>query len=294
VEELMRTDDRIAMNGSDRIQDAPDGVRRPDRVDPEGVRPSNGVGPYVALMERHREALRRDMLARITKRTTASQVRWSVASRATSTVALVLAMLFALATNASARPSGDRDDDVEEREDDERDAMDERGGVALELEADANTGATSGATGGPGLRRAPAIADVLEAAYDAAGLNHDPTRSWARRARVAGLIPWVTVKTGWDQSWHDDEPGDVGRSRTFEVRATWRLDRLLFEGRELQMSSIDTARRRERRRLASRVIRAYFVWRKVAPRGGLAAEAATAELDALTDGWFSERAKSGR
>jgi hypothetical protein len=281
-------------------------------------------------MARHQEALRRDMVARIEKRTAASQVKWAVASRiagavtssvadvtarrgtppvatrvmstvATSTVAsrvttvaLVIATLLAFTATANARPTGDRDDDVEEREDDERDDVDDRGGVALELEADANTGATGGATGGPGLRRAPAIADVLEAAYDAAGLDHDPTRSWARRARVAGLIPWVTVKTGWDQSWHDDEPGDVGRSRTFEVRATWRLDRLLFEGRELQMSSIDTARRRERRRLASRVIRAYFVWRKVAPRGGLAAEAATAELDALTDGWFSERAKSGR
>jgi len=56
------------------------------------------------------------------------------------------------------------------------------------------------------------------------------------------------------------------------------------------------ARRRERRRLASRVIRAYFTWRRAASTAATAATAATlparaeealAELDALTDGWFS-------
>jgi len=159
----------------------------------------------------------------------------------------------------------------------------------------ANDGTNDGAwlVGDPVGGRVPAIAAVLEAAYEAAGLDRDPSRSWIRRARIAGLIPWLTVRTGWDASWHDETP-DVGRSRTIEVRATWRLDRLLFDGRELQMSSIDTARRRERRRVASHVIQAYFHWRKVtvlaarSPRYSLAAEAATAVLDALTDGWFSD------
>ncbi|HLL21194.1 MAG TPA: hypothetical protein VK427_03635 [Kofleriaceae bacterium] len=146
---------------------------------------------------------------------------------------------------------------------------------------------------------APPVADVLEAAYAAAGLDRDPARSWSRRARVAGLIPSIAVRTGWDQRWREDEP-DVGRNRTFEVRATWRLDRLLFDGRELQASSIDAARRRERRRLANRVIKAYFTWRKLAAlahenaRYALSVEAATAELDALTDGWFSEQRNSAR
>ena len=147
--------------------------------------------------------------------------------------------------------------------------------------------------------RAPPIAEVVEAAYVAAGLDRDPTKSWSRRARAAALIPWVSLRAGWDASWREDD-ADVGRSRDFEVRATWRLDRLVFDGRELQVSSIDMARRRERRRLATRVIRAYFTWRKLSaaaghePRAALAAEAALAELDALTDGWFSERAKSPR
>ena len=203
-------------------------------------------------------------------------------------------------TRVADRRGGIDDDDRDDRDDrDDDGGIVERDGTTFVIDPrfDVDVDAAPGSR----ARRAPAIAEVLEAAYDAAGLDRDPARSWIRRARVAGLIPWVTVKTGWDQSWHDDEPGDVGRSRTFEVRATWRLDRLLFDGRELQMSSIDMARRRERRRLASRVIRAYFVWRKVMAvaasgtgRGALAVEAATAELDALTDGWFSDRMNSSR
>jgi hypothetical protein len=142
--------------------------------------------------------------------------------------------------------------------------------------------------------RAPAIGAVLAAAYAAAGLDHDPQRSWIRRARLAGLIPWVTVRTTRDTSWQD-EHSEVGHGTSLEVRATWRLDRLLFDGKELQVAGIETARRRERRRLAARVIRAYFTWRRAASLASddervvtRVAEAA-AELDALTDGWFSDQ-----
>lgn len=146
---------------------------------------------------------------------------------------------------------------------------------------------------------APPIGEVLGAAYAVAGFDRDPTPSWSRRARVAGLVPWVTVRTGWDASWKDDDP-EVGRGRTFEVRATWRLDRLLFDGRELQIASVSTARRRERGRLASRVIRTYFQWRRTASaalrssRWQSRADEAAAELDALTDGWFSEHLSRSR
>lgn len=140
--------------------------------------------------------------------------------------------------------------------------------------------------------RAPPIGEVLAIAYTAAGLDRDRSRSWARRARLAGLVPWIAIRTGLNANWHEQDP-EVDRRRTFEVRATWRLDRLVFDGRELQVASADAARRREQRRLASRVIRAYFAWRRVAraalrdSRWGARAEEAAAELDALTDGWFS-------
>ena len=146
----------------------------------------------------------------------------------------------------------------------------------------------------------PRISAVLAAAFTAAGLDRDPQTGWIRRARLSGLVPWLTVRTARDTSWQDDS-ADVGHSTSLELRATWRLDRLLFDGRELQVATIEAARRRERRRLATRVIREYFTWRRAASAAHndertitRAAESA-AELDALTDGWFTEQlVRSGR
>ncbi len=140
----------------------------------------------------------------------------------------------------------------------------------------------------------PPVGDVVSAAYRAAGLDRSPARGWIRRARVAGLIPQVTVRTGSNTSWQELDP-EIDRGTTIEVRATWRLDRVLFDGRELQIASIEATRRRERRQLSSRVIRSYFHWQRMAsaaasdPRWASRAEEAAAELDALTDGWFSGR-----
>jgi hypothetical protein len=181
-------------------------------------------------------------------------------------VAVVLFVLLAmLATTATALADDSRDDEAEPAE-----AAD--AGVELHVRV-----------------RGPAIAEVLAAAYGAAGLDRDPTRGWIRRARLAGLVPWLTVRTGRNTSWQDNDP-DVDHGLALELRATWRLDRLVYDGRELQVASIESARRRERRRLASRVIRTYFTWRRAVskPGAGTRADEAAAELDALTDGWFSE------
>lgn len=139
----------------------------------------------------------------------------------------------------------------------------------------------------------PSVGAVLAAAYAAAGLDRDPANGWIRRARLAGLVPWVTVRTARDTSWQEPQ-SEVGHSTALEVRATWRLDRLLFDSRELQVAALEASRRRERRRLAARVIRSYFTWRRAAgiadandDRTSPRAAEAIAELDALTDGWFS-------
>jgi hypothetical protein len=140
---------------------------------------------------------------------------------------------------------------------------------------------------------APPIAEVLAAAYRTAGLDRELGTGLVRRSRLAGLVPWLSVRTGRDTSWRDDNP-DIARGVTLEVRATWRLDRLVFDGRELQVASFEGARRRERRRLAARVIQVYFAWKRAARAAGLQASAAAraeeaaAELDDLTDGWFME------
>lgn len=141
----------------------------------------------------------------------------------------------------------------------------------------------------------PSIARVLSAAYASAGLDRDPGGGWTWRARLAGLAPWLTVRTARDTSWQD-EHADIGHGTSLEIRATWRLDRLVFDGHELQVAATSAARRRERRRLAARVIRSYFAWHRAAgllagpDDDRVAARIAepTAELDALTDGWFSE------
>lgn len=134
----------------------------------------------------------------------------------------------------------------------------------------------------------PPIARVVDAAYRAAGLDSTPTDSWVRRARWSALIPWISARAARNQSWDDGDPM-IGHSLTYEVRATWRLDRLAFDGRELQVASIDAARRRERRRLSTRVIRVYFTWLRAHRAGEDLIEAeSAAELDALTDGAFAK------
>jgi hypothetical protein len=144
-----------------------------------------------------------------------------------------------------------------------------------------------------GPSHVPQIGEVLAAAYAAAGLDRDPSRWWVRRARLSGLVPWVSVRTGRNTRWQDTG-SDVDYGVALEVRATWRLDRLVFEGRELQVASVEAARRRERRQLARDVIRLYFGWqRAIAEDDPIEAGAGAAELDALTDGWFSE-ALAGR
>jgi hypothetical protein len=138
----------------------------------------------------------------------------------------------------------------------------------------------------------PAIAEVIVAAHAAAGLDQDQLASWTRRARLAGLVPWLSLRTGRDTRWRDDAT-DVIHLDTVEVRATWRLERLVFDREELRAASLDHARRRDRRRLASRVVRAYYAWRRAAltatldPRAATRADEAIGELDALTEGWFS-------
>lgn len=199
--------------------------------------------------------------------------------------ALVVASVLARAPAVTARPS------FEERAPDEvEDAIDH--GVDDERARDDELGAAMRA---PVERvAAPPIAAVLTAAYAAAGLDRTLGPGFVRRARLGGLVPWISVRTGTDARWREADP-DVGRGTMVEVRATWRLDRLVFDPRELQVAAMDVTRRRERRRLADQVIRTYFAWRRAlsasspaSPRAASGAEQAAAELDALTDGWFSE------
>lgn len=188
------------------------------------------------------------------------------------------------------------DDDVRDDGDRRTDGVDARDG-ARATDRHAGFDTSDGPAGGDdhtdrriAAASGPPVAQVLAAAYAAAGLAGRLPGHIAVRARLGGLVPWVSVRTGRDTSWHDEDP-DVGRGTTLEVRATWRLDRLVFDGRELQVVALEAARRRERRRLATHVIRTYFAWRRSGSRSR--SDEAAAELDALTSGWFSQATRRG-
>ncbi len=195
-------------------------------------------------------------------------------------IAIVLA-----ATSARADRAVDPDDDLAETDD--LRAVPDGDAAALAARCPTRPGTTCGEVG------VPTVDEVVGAAYVASGLSRDPARGWIRRGRLSALVPWVSVRAGRDASWDDRSP-DVGHGASYEVRMTWRLDRLAFDARELQVASIEAARRRERRRLAARVIRVYFTWLRAHratardPRWGIHAAEAAAELDALTDGEFAK------
>jgi hypothetical protein len=141
---------------------------------------------------------------------------------------------------------------------------------------------------------APPAAAVVAAAYRAAGLAHDPAPSWRRRTRLAGLVPAVTVRDGRDAAWRDISDPTIAYVSVFSVAAQWHLERLVFDANELRISAIEAGRRRDRRRVAAVVIRTYYTWLQLRaaaprdPRWALRADEAAAELDALTDGWFTQ------
>jgi hypothetical protein len=150
-------------------------------------------------------------------------------------------------------------------------------------------------------RAEPRVADVIDAATRHAGLDGDPGRGMRRRARLAGLAPWITVRTARDYDWTaDDHDPTVDHGQIYEVRATWRLDRLVFDSAEPRIAALDTSRSRARRDLARHVIALYFKRQRLRRQASLpldedeAADVAidlaevTAELDHLTGGRFAK------
>ena len=138
----------------------------------------------------------------------------------------------------------------------------------------------------------PPVKEIVAAAIEHAGLAGDPGKSLRRRARWAGLAPWITVRASRDLGWADDDPGTVDHGEVLEVRATWRLDRLVFDSSETRALGLDGSRARARRDLTREVIHLYF--RRKRLRADPAAdplelEEVTAVLDELTGGRLTRR-----
>ncbi|HWN66760.1 MAG TPA: hypothetical protein VNM90_03920 [Haliangium sp.] len=157
-------------------------------------------------------------------------------------------------------------------------------------------------------QREPTLAEVRDAALRHAGLDHHPERAWARRTRLAGLMPVLTVSLQRDLAQDADlsrestgkESLDIGTNRDIglEARAVWRLDRLLYDDAEVRALQMAQRQHQERLDLLMRVTSIYYQRRKLQlaqQRGGneatrsdqlLAIEELTDQLDALTGGHF--------
>jgi len=141
------------------------------------------------------------------------------------------------------------------------------------------------------------VQQIVAAAYRAAGIAEDPSASWAIRTRLVGLVPQVSFHLGRGQTWRGIEDPTLGYREGWDVRATWHIDRLLFDANEMRIATLDIDRRRERRRVAGLAIHTYFRWvvadeaakraSRDAPRWKARRDQLLAELDVLTEGWAS-------
>ncbi|CAN5684581.1 hypothetical protein BH11MYX1_BH11MYX1_12120 [soil metagenome] len=145
-----------------------------------------------------------------------------------------------------------------------------------------------------------AVSEVARAAVRAAGLSEDPTPGWRYRARLAGLVPIVSARFGHNSSWKEVDDPTLANSNTFDVRATWQLERLMFDQNEIRIEAIDVSRRREKRKVEELAIHSYYAWlaaQQFAPRSAswqTRADELAADLDALTDAWFTLALKRGK
>jgi hypothetical protein len=135
----------------------------------------------------------------------------------------------------------------------------------------------------------PTVKEVVRAAIANAGLAADPGKSMRSRARWAALAPWVTVRATRDLGWSDADT-DVDHGEVLEVRATWRLDRLVFDASETRAVAMDGSRAKARRELTREVVHLFF--RRQRLRADPAADPleldeVTALLDELTGGRVS-------
>lgn len=153
---------------------------------------------------------------------------------------------------------------------------------------------------------APPLTAIIAAVDRTAGLatSDDPGPSWRRRSRWSALIPWVSIRGGNSESWRDindpalsaiSAPPTLSHALSWDVRAGWRLEDLVYDPNEPRFEAFELARKRNRRLLAAVTSRAYFTWVRASvaadrdPRWRLRAAEAAAQLDALTEGWFSRQ-----
>lgn len=119
----------------------------------------------------------------------------------------------------------------------------------------------------------PTVAAVQRAALRRAALEPRTTKAWLRRVRAAALLPTVMGQADLrsDQAFVlDQEAGtadalqqDLAGGSGFRVRATWQLDRLIFNPDELRAARAGLDVLDWRRSVLEDVTRLYFERRQL-------------------------------
>jgi hypothetical protein len=159
----------------------------------------------------------------------------------------------------------------------------------------------------------PGAAEVAAAAAREADREGSPG-AYATRARLAALLPRLTAEYRHDEQSYRvvglQGSGEVDYLRlapgnAYVVRATWDLGAIVADRAELQVASAESARARRREAAVRHALAVYFERRRVQlalllepPPSALARATAElevarlgAELDAVTGGLFSRRAR---
>lgn len=105
------------------------------------------------------------------------------------------------------------------------------------------------------------VAEASRRAVVHAGLDDEPARSLARRARVAALLPNITVRVargmGATSTQYTSATNDrllTDDSLVFDLRVSLALDRLVFDGHEVALFRYQLQRARERQALEATVL----------------------------------------
>ena len=159
----------------------------------------------------------------------------------------------------------------------------------------------------------PTVREVQQQAIDYMRVHPQEVDSWRLRARTNALAPRLTTAVQGDLN--DDrrtveKPGDPtivsqdnDQSGRLVIGAAWDLDRLIFEPQEMAVARESVRIANLRDRVLDEVTRRYFERRRLqvdlelSPPKDLAdrvkkelrLQELTADMDAVTGGWFSQK-----
>lgn len=173
----------------------------------------------------------------------------------------------------------------------------------------------------PAIARVPDVREVQDAALFAANLNDNNLDRWSSRARLANLLPQVTVSTDLGNTDTDSEDyrellaadNDDFLFKTLQsnsgtqtkadwnvrIGLTWKPAGMVFDSAELNAARVERLNSVHRTKILEEVTFLYFEWRDAERASQRApheqrelhfdrSELAAARLDALTNGWFRQ------